>query len=124
MVPEFPTSITLSGVSGCPFVPFTVHRPLLSDISAPKALHAFRQDLVSDESRGWSMILSPSAREAIIRARIVWDFDPGIWIIPSTSVFRMVFSTAPFYNLRRGESKTRERVIGPSERDRAFVVRK
>jgi len=52
---------------------------------------------VSEESSGSRIVLTPSARVAMIRALIVWDFYPGIRTVPETRAGRIVLTIQVYY---------------------------
>ena len=83
VVPEFRTSITLSGGVGLPPKPRTRQEPVCTSISAPIARYASIAARVSADSSGASIRLSPSANAAMHTARIVWDFEPGMSTEPA-----------------------------------------
>ncbi len=82
VVPEFPTSITLSGTFGIPLNPSTIYRSFSIFTSAPIALHVFTADTASSDIKGFIISDLPSAKLAINKARMVCDLDPGILTLP------------------------------------------
>ena len=76
-MPEFATSNTSAGHAGAPPVPVT-RQASPRDTSAPRPRQTRTQASVSSDSRGARSSDVPSARVAMARARMVWDFEPGI----------------------------------------------
>jgi len=87
-VPEFNMSRTESGFSGELPKPSIIRQFSCCFIFAPSFSQAITAALVSSEKRGLISFDFPFARDAMITALMVWDFEEGIVISPeSCSVF-------------------------------------